>query len=185
MERADTGRRALASTTGPGWMSADDVPDGQEDDGTSVLVARRHRCTGEISYFRCWAPGDVTLARLVEAICRRWRIEETFQLGKAFTGLDQGQVTCWYSWMRWSLFTLIASAVLALTTAATTTASPADPTRLVPLACPEPVLILRAFVFTPPVRDTRHILSWMAWRRHHQAIARACHQRRHALQDRP
>lgn len=24
--------------------------------GTSVLVARRHRYTGEVSYFRCWAP---------------------------------------------------------------------------------------------------------------------------------
>jgi hypothetical protein len=55
----------------------------------------------------------------VDVICRRWRIEETFQLGKTFTGLDEGQVTCWNSWMRWSLFSLVASAVLALTTAAT------------------------------------------------------------------
>ncbi|MGP4005603.1 hypothetical protein [Streptomyces sp. 4N124] len=23
---------------------------------------------------------------------------------EGFTGLDQGQVTCWNSWMRWSLF---------------------------------------------------------------------------------
>ncbi|MDT0470516.1 IS701 family transposase, partial [Streptomyces sp. DSM 41699] len=81
---------------------------------------RRHRYTGEISFFRCWSPAPVTLAQLVEVICRRWRIEETFQLGKTFTGLDEGQVTCWNSWMRWSLFSLVASAVLALTAAATT-----------------------------------------------------------------
>jgi hypothetical protein len=121
----------------------------------------------------------------VEVICRRWRIEETFQLGKTFTGLDEGQVTCWNSWMRWSLFALIASAVLALTAAATTTAGPASPARLVPLTCPEIVRLLRAFVLTPPLRDPEHILHWTAWRRHHQAIAQACHQHRHTLHEQP
>ncbi|MET7568091.1 hypothetical protein ABZT04_06245 [Streptomyces sp. NPDC005492] len=118
-------------------------------------------------------------------ICRRGRIEETFQLGKTFTGLDQGQVTCWNSWMRWSLFSPAASAVLALTAAAMTTAAPAGPACLAPLTCPELVRLLRAFVLMPPVRDPEHILYRMAWRRHHQAIARACYQRRHALQDQP
>ncbi|WP_159039780.1 hypothetical protein [Streptomyces sp. TP-A0356] len=121
----------------------------------------------------------------MEVICRRWRIEETFQLGKTFTGLDEGQVTCWNSWMRCSLFSLVASAVLALTAAATTMTGPAGPARLVPLTCPELVRLLRAFVLTPPIRDAEHTLRWMAWRRHHQAVAGACHQRRHALQDQP
>ncbi|TFV33213.1 hypothetical protein E4K10_30595 [Streptomyces sp. T1317-0309] len=79
----------------------------------------------------------------MEVICRRWRIEETFQLGKTFTGLDEGQVTCWNSWMRWSLFSLVASAVLALTAAATTTVGPARRARLVPLTCPDLVRLLR------------------------------------------
>jgi SRSO17 transposase len=60
------------------WLDvrADDTPDGHGDrDGTSILVARRHRYTGKISYFRCWAPDNVTLAQVVEVICRRWRIE--------------------------------------------------------------------------------------------------------------
>ncbi|MEV5012927.1 IS701 family transposase [Streptomyces sp. NPDC055692] len=168
------------------WLDvrADDTPDGHPE-GVSVLVARRHRYTGETSLYRCWAPGDVTLAQLVEVICRRWRIEETFQLGKTFTGLDEGQVTCWNSWMRWSLFSLIAAAVLALTAAATTSVGSAEPARLVPLTCPELVRLLRAFVLTPPVRDAEHVLHWMAWRRHHQAVAQACHQRRHVLQDQP
>ncbi|MFH8533287.1 hypothetical protein ACH4GE_33265 [Streptomyces tendae] len=41
-----------------------------------------------------------------------------YDCAKGFTGLDQGQVTCWNSWMRWSLFSLIAAAVLALTATA-------------------------------------------------------------------
>lgn len=172
-----------------GWawleVRADDTPDGHQDHGVSVLVARRHRYTGELSFFRCFTPGDVTLAQLVDVIGRRWRIEETFQLGKAFTGLDEGQVTCWNSWMRWSLFSLIATAVLALTTAATSTADPTGPIRLVPLTCPELVRLLRTFILTPPVRDPEHILHWTAWRRHHQAVAQACHQRRHILHDQP
>jgi hypothetical protein len=126
-----------------------------------------------------WSWRGSARAQLVEVICRRWRIEETFQLGKTFTGLDERQVTCCNSWMRWSLFSLAASAVLALTAAAATTA------RLVPLTCPELIRLLRARVLTPTVRDAEHDLQWMAWRRRHQAIARACHQRRHALQGQP
>lgn len=169
------------------WLAVqvDDAPEAHAAGGVSVLVARRHRYTGEISFYRCWSPGDVTLARLVEVICRRWRIEETFQLGKSFTGLDQGQVTCWNSWMRWSLFSLIASAVLALTVAAMTTACPAGQARLIPLTCPELVRILRAFILQPLIRDPDHVLRWMVWRRHHQAVAQACHQHRHVFQDQP
>ncbi|MFD8230261.1 hypothetical protein ACFV16_40220 [Streptomyces massasporeus] len=37
---------------------------------------------GELSSLRCFTAGDVTLAQLVDVICRRWRIEETFQLGR-------------------------------------------------------------------------------------------------------
>nr|WP_316781174.1 IS701 family transposase [Streptomyces sasae] len=168
------------------WLDvhADDTPHGHPD-GVSVLVARRHRYTGQISLFRCWSAEDATLAQLVEVICRRWRIEETFQLGKSHVGLDEGQVTCWNSWMRWSLFSLIAGAVLALTTAAVNGAVPAGEVRLVSLTCPELIRLLRAFVLTPPVRETEHVLHWMAWRRHHQAVAQACHQRRHTLQDQP
>ncbi|MFE9313466.1 IS701 family transposase [Streptomyces sp. NPDC006706] len=52
------------------WLDvrADDTPDTHAD-GTSVLVVRRHRYTGETSFYRCWAPGNVTLAALVEVIC--------------------------------------------------------------------------------------------------------------------
>ncbi|MEV7785747.1 hypothetical protein AB0O72_10155 [Streptomyces sp. NPDC088106] len=165
------------------WLDirADDTSDEQEA-GTSVLVARRHRYTGELSYFRCWAPGPIALAMLVEIICRRWWIEETFQLAKGFTGLDQGQVTCWNSWMRWSLFSLIAAAVLALAAVGEKT-GPTWSTRLVPLTCPELVRLLHALVLPAPVRDRDHVVHWTVWHRCHQAAATACHQRRHRLQD--
>ncbi|MFI1472475.1 IS701 family transposase [Streptomyces wuyuanensis] len=163
----------------------DDTPNENENEnGASVLVARRHRYTGEVSFFRCWAPGDVALGTLVEVICRRWRIEETFQLAKGFTGLDQGQVTCWNSWMRWSLFSLIAAAVLAVTVATVHEAAE-ERTGLVPLTCPELVRLLRALVLPPPTRDRDHVLHRNAWRRHHQAVAALCHQQRHLHHDQP
>ncbi len=165
------------------WLDIrpDDTPNGHEH-GTSVLVARRHRYTGEVSYFRCWTSGDVALGALVEVICRRWRIEETFQLAKGHAGLDQGQATCWNSWMRWSLFSLIATTVLALTATAVHDAVE-DEHALVPLSCPELIRLLRALVLPPPVRDREHVLHWTAWRRHHQAVATACHQQRHHRHD--
>lgn len=60
-----------------------------------------------------------------------------------------------------------------------TAGSSAEPVRLVPLTCPELVRLLPAFVLTPPSRDAEQTLRWMAWRRHHQAVTQACHQRRH------
>ena len=97
------------------WLDirADDTSDEQEA-GTSVLVARRHRYTGELSYFRCWAPGPIALAMLVEIICRRWWIEETLTSPKASPASTRDRWRAWNAWMRWSLFSLIAAAVLAL-----------------------------------------------------------------------
>ena len=34
-------------------------------DGHSVLLARRHRYTGTLSFYRCWTPGPVPLSRLI------------------------------------------------------------------------------------------------------------------------
>ena len=48
----------------------DDTPDGQEDNGHAFLLLRRHRYTGTVSYYLCWSPGPVPLAKL---ICRRGR----------------------------------------------------------------------------------------------------------------
>jgi SRSO17 transposase len=47
-------------------VASDDTPGGHED-GHSVLLARRHRYTGQLSYYRCWTPGPVPLSRLIPA----------------------------------------------------------------------------------------------------------------------
>ena len=144
-----------------------------------MLVARRHRYTGEVSYFRCHAPGPVALATLVETICRRWKTEETFQLAKGLTGLDQGQVTCWNSWMRWPSFSLIAAARSRHDPAYRDTRQyqTADPSR--PADLPRTRTSPTDLLLPPPTRDREHALRWTAWRRRHQATAQACHQQRH------
>ena len=75
-------------------VTSDDTPEGDQD-GHSVLLARRHRYTGKLSFYRCWTPGPVPLSRLVAIAVARWRIEEDHQLAKQATGLDAGQVIRW------------------------------------------------------------------------------------------
>ena len=68
-------------------VASDDTPGGQPD-GHSMLLARRHRYTGTLSYYRGWTPGPVPLSRLIAIAVARWRIEEDHQLTKQSTGLD-------------------------------------------------------------------------------------------------
>jgi SRSO17 transposase len=63
-------------------VTGDDTPDGHGE-GHSVLLARRHRYTGTLSFYRCWTPGPVPLSRLIAVAVIRWRIEMVFpQLAK-------------------------------------------------------------------------------------------------------
>jgi SRSO17 transposase len=67
-------------------VTSDDTPDGH-DGGHSVLLARRHRYTGKLSFYRCWTPGPVPLSRLIAIAVTRWRIEMVFsQLAKGCVG---------------------------------------------------------------------------------------------------
>jgi SRSO17 transposase len=167
---------------------ADDTPDGHDlDTGTSVLLVRRHRYTRTVSYYRCFAPGPVTLARLVSLVCHRWRVEDDFQDAKEICHLDKGQVTCWNSWHRWSVIALVAYAFLAVTAALERAAQTGrnDPAEadLVPLSSHELLRLLRALILPPPRRDRPHLLWWSTWRRRHQHRARLCHHRWHAYAD--
>ncbi|MEV0493622.1 hypothetical protein [Streptomyces atratus] len=140
--------------------------------GHAHLVVRRHRYTRELSFYRCHSTTPVSLVDLVHTICTRWKIEEDFQGAKGTTGLDQGQVTCWNSWMRWSLISLMAATVLTVTRTHTADAAGID---LVPASPRELLAVLRATVIPMPRRDLDHILHWSAWRRHHEHRAIACH----------
>jgi SRSO17 transposase len=159
-------------------VTSDDTPGGH-DDGHSVLLARRHRYTGQLSYYRCWTPGPVPLSRLIAIAVARWRIEEDHQLTKQVAGLDAGQVIRWTSWHRWTTICLLAYIYLAVAVAVQRqqdTSSGPD-AGLIPITVPELLRLLRDIVIPPPRRDRAHRLRWSAWRRRHQERARQAHQR--------
>jgi SRSO17 transposase len=159
-------------------VTSDDTPDGH-DGGHSVLLARRHRYTGTLSYYRCWTPGPVPLSRLIAIAVTRWRIEEDHQLAKQSTRLDAGQVIRWTSWHRWTAICLLAYIYLAVAVAVQRQQEAGQDldAGLIPITVPELLRLLRDTVIPPPRRDRPHRLHWSAWRRRHQHTARQAHQR--------
>jgi hypothetical protein len=131
-------------------MTSDDTPDG--DAGRhSVPLARRHRYTGTLSFYRCWTPEPVPLSRLIAIAVTRWRIEEDHQLAKQSTGLDAGQVIRWKSWHRWTAICLFPYIYLAA--AAVQRQQEAGPdldAGLIPITIPELLRLLRDSVIPPP-----------------------------------
>jgi SRSO17 transposase len=159
-------------------VASDDTPGGQ-DGGHSVLLVRRHRYTGTLSYYRCWTPGPVPLSRLIAVASARWRIEEDHQLAKQAAGLDAGQVIRWTSWHRWTAICLVAYIYLAVAVALQRQEDAGSDlgAGLIPVTVPELLRLLRDTVIPPPRRDRPHRLHWSAWRRRHQHRARQAHQR--------
>ena len=159
-------------------VASDDTPGGHED-GHSVLLARRHRYTGQLSYYRCWIPGPVPLSKLIAIASARWRIEEDHQLSKQVAGLDAGQVIRWKSWHRWTAVCLLGYLYLAVTVALQRqqeAGSDLD-AGLIPVTIPELLRLLRVVVVPPPRRDRTRRLRWPAWRRRHQHRAGQARQR--------
>ncbi|MEU3622967.1 hypothetical protein BS329_20420 [Amycolatopsis coloradensis] len=66
-----------------------------ERGGCQWLLIRRNRTTGELACYRRNSPEPVPLRVLVQVAGRRWTVEESFQVGKGLTGLDQHQVRRW------------------------------------------------------------------------------------------
>jgi SRSO17 transposase len=166
------------------WISIE-----PEHDSTEVghsrqrwLLIRRNNTSGELAYYRCWAPNRAPLRDLVRVAGRRWTIEESFQASKTLTGLDQHQVRRWTSWHRWTILTMLAYAFLAVVAA---TERAENPTRqessLIALTCNEIKRLFNTFL-AEPIRDLRYRLRWSTWRRRHQHRARTSHyQRRQSL----
>jgi SRSO17 transposase len=159
-------------------VASDDAPDGH-DDGNSVLLARRHRYTGKLSFYRCWTPRPAPLSRLIAVAVTRWRIEEDHQLAKQSTGLDAGQVIRWKSWHRWTAICTLSYIYLAVTVAMQRQqeAGHVQDAGLIPITVPELLRLLRDTVIPPPQRDRAHRQHWSVWRRRHQHRARQAHQR--------
>jgi SRSO17 transposase len=147
-------------------VTGDDTPGGH-DAGHSVLLMRRHRYTGQLSFYRCWTPGPVPLSKLIAVASARWRIEEDHQLSKQAAGLDAGQVIRWKSWHRWTAVCLLAYIYLAVAVALQREqdASSDLDAGLIPVTIPELLRLLRDTVIPPPRRDRPHRLHWSDWRR--------------------
>jgi hypothetical protein len=164
-------------------VTPDDTPEGQ-DDGHAFLLLRRHRYTGTVSYYLCWSPAPVPLARLISVAVARWKIEEDHQLSKQVSGLDSGQVTSWTSWHRWTAISLLAYAFLAVAAAwQRARDTDAGALGLVPVTIPELLRQLRGTVIPEPRRDQPHRDTWALWRRRHQYQAQQAHQRWNAYAD--
>jgi hypothetical protein len=159
-------------------VTSDDTPGGH-DGGHSVLLVRRHRYTGQLSFYWCWTPGPVPLSKLIAIAVARWRIEEDHQLSKQAACLDAGQVIRWKSWHRWTAVCLLAYIYLAVAVAVQRQheASSDPDAGLIPVTVPELLRLLRDIVIPPPQRDQAHRLHWSDWRRRHQHRARQAHQR--------
>jgi SRSO17 transposase len=164
-------------------ITPDDTPEGH-DDGHAVLLLRRHRYTGTVSYFLCWTPRPVPLAKLISVAVTRWRIEEDHQQSKQVTRLDSGQVTTWASWHRWTAISLLAYAFLTVAAAWQRAADgSAAMLKLIPVTVPELLRQLRGTVIPGPRRDKPYRDAWALWRRRHQYGAQQAHQRWHAYAD--
>jgi SRSO17 transposase len=162
----------------------DDTPDGQEDNGHAFLLLRRHRYTGTVSYYLCWSPGPVPLAKLIAVAVARWKIEEDHQQSKQVSGLDSGQVTTWTSWHRWTAICLLAYIFLAVAAAFQRTRDEdVSILELIPVTIPELLRQLRGTVIPEPRRDRAHRDAWSLWRRRHQYRARQAHQHWQAYAD--
>ena len=153
------------------WLNIDaDKP------GHLWMLLRRNDSTGELAFYRCYAPEPVALAELVRVAGQRWTVEESFQAAKGQAGLDQHQVRTWTSWHRWVTLSMLAMAFLAVVTAAERDRTP-TPAGLIPFTINEIRRLFDALV-NGAAATPEHILSWSIWRRKHQATARACHYRR-------
>src|SRR5215471_19130629 len=116
--------------------------------GHHWLLIRRSRSTGDLAYYRCYAPRHVPLAALVKVAGCRWSIEENFQASKGLTGLDEHQVRTWTSWQRWVTLAMLGCAFLTIAAATERTHQP-QPTGQIPLTRNEIAHLLTKLIIQP------------------------------------
>ena len=93
------------------WALADARP------GHDLLIRRSVR-SGELAFYRCWAPSPATLVDLVRVAGARWAVEECFAAAKNETALDHYQVRKHTAWYRHVTLAMCAHAWLAVTASA-------------------------------------------------------------------
>ncbi|HEY1915519.1 MAG TPA: hypothetical protein VGH27_08085, partial [Streptosporangiaceae bacterium] len=146
--------------------------------------------TGECAYHYCHVPAGqpVSMRRLITAAGLRWPVEENFEFGKDYFGLDQSQVRLHTALTRHTVLVMAALAVCVIAAAQarprtdTQAPPPASPDDLppedpglIPLTVAEVKRLLNAATAQP--RPAWHAAWWSRWRRRHQARARWFHKR--------
>ena len=154
------------------------------------LLVRRHLRTGELAFHYCYVPEGqlMTKARLIRAAGLRWPVEEGFEFGKGYFGLDQCQARLYTAVRRHLVLVMAALAICAVTAAwlrtstdsqAPPPARPDDPPPgdpgLIPLTVREVQRLLAAALDRP--KPPGHAARWLKWRRRHQARSRWFHKR--------
>jgi len=166
--------RAGQGAKGPRWYAwAWTQIDEGEANGYRWLLIRRNLTTGELAFYRCYAPTRRPLMALIKITGIRWAVEESFQAAKGQVGLDHYQVRGWTAWHRHITLAMLALALLAAIAA---TQPPSDQGSI-PLTLPEIRRLLAALTLTQH-RSITDVLRWSRWRRRHQATARHCHYQR-------
>jgi SRSO17 transposase len=154
------------------------------------LLVRRHLKSGELAFHYCFSPeGQAPAkARLIRAAGLRWPVEEGFEFGKDYFGLDQCQARLYTAILRHIVLVMAALAICAVTAAQLRdrtdtqapppgrpdTPPPADP-GLIPLTVREVKRLLAAALHRH--RPASHAAHWLQWRHRHQARSRWFHQR--------
>jgi SRSO17 transposase len=154
------------------------------------LLIRRHLSTGDCAYHYCHVPEGqpVSLHRLITAAGLRWPVEEGFEFGKDYFGLDHSQVRLHTALTRHTVLVIAALAVCVIAAArarqrtGTQAPPPASPDDLPPadpgliaLTVAEVKRLFNAATTRP--RSLWRAARWSQWRRRHQARARWYHKR--------
>jgi SRSO17 transposase len=154
------------------------------------LLVRRHLKTGELAFHYCFVPEgqQASKTRLIRSAGLRWPVEEGFEFGKDYFGLDQCQARLYTAIRRHLVLVMAALAVCAVTAAqlknrtAAQAPPPARPDEppprdpgLIPLTVHEVKRLLAAALSQPD--PPGHAARWLEWRRRHQARSRWFHQR--------
>ena len=154
------------------------------------LLVRRHLRTGDLAFHYCYVPEGqlLTKTRLIRAAGLRWPVEEGFEFGKGYFGLDQCQARLYTAILRHIVLVMAALAICAVTAAQlrdhtdTQAPPPASPGQappanpgLTPLTVHEVQRLLADALHQ--TRPRWHAAYWLDWRRRHQARSSWFHQR--------
>jgi SRSO17 transposase len=97
--------------------------------GKDVWLYVRKLEDGKIKYSLCSAPMDSAIEEIRKPALMRWSIEQCFNEGKEYLGMDQYETRSWIAWHRHMLLTSIAHLfILKLKTAFSSTPTSPSPT---------------------------------------------------------